>query len=110
MSCSVWWSRPAEQKQPPVDCREAASLIHAGAPGKIRTCDTRFRKPLLYPLSYGGGTCGLACGKPSARPPVACWATRDVAILVVDGCAAPGGRPFLRWARVLTAPLKARGR
>ena len=21
-----------------------------------RTCDTRFRKPLLYPLSYGGGT------------------------------------------------------
>jgi hypothetical protein len=25
-----------------------------GAPGTIRTCDTRFRKPLLYPLSYGG--------------------------------------------------------
>ena len=23
-----------------------------------RTCDTRFRKPLLYPLSYGGGTAG----------------------------------------------------
>jgi hypothetical protein len=22
-------------------------------PGRIRTCDTRFRKPLLYPLSYG---------------------------------------------------------
>ena len=22
-------------------------------PSKIRTCDTRFRKPLLYPLSYG---------------------------------------------------------
>src|SRR5262245_48000560 len=32
-----------------------------GAPGRIRTCDTRFRKPLLYPLSYEGaafyGTC-----------------------------------------------------
>jgi hypothetical protein len=25
-----------------------------GAPGRIRTCDTRFRKPLLYPLSYEG--------------------------------------------------------
>ena len=25
-----------------------------GAPGKNRTCDQRFRKPLLYPLSYGG--------------------------------------------------------
>lgn len=24
------------------------------APGMTRTCDTRFRKPLLYPLSYGG--------------------------------------------------------
>jgi hypothetical protein len=22
-------------------------------PGRIRTCDLRFRKPLLYPLSYG---------------------------------------------------------
>ncbi len=35
-----------------------------GAPGRIRTCGTRFRKPLLYPLSYEGGTCGLDCGKP----------------------------------------------
>jgi hypothetical protein len=25
------------------------------APGRIRTCDARFRKPTLYPLSYGGG-------------------------------------------------------
>ncbi len=25
-----------------------------GAPGRIRTCDTRFRKPMLYPLSYEG--------------------------------------------------------
>ena len=25
-----------------------------GAPGRIRTCDARFRKPTLYPLSYGG--------------------------------------------------------
>lgn len=27
-----------------------------GDPSKIRTCDTRFRKPLLYPLSYGAKT------------------------------------------------------
>jgi hypothetical protein len=27
----------------------------AGALDRIRTCDTRFRKPMLYPLSYEGG-------------------------------------------------------
>ncbi len=27
----------------------------SGAPGRNRTCDKRFRKPLLYPLSYEGG-------------------------------------------------------
>ena len=26
----------------------------ASAPGKDRTCDTRIRNPVLYPLSYGG--------------------------------------------------------
>ena len=25
------------------------------AHGRIRTCDARFRKPTLYPLSYAGG-------------------------------------------------------
>ena len=25
-----------------------------GAPGRNRTCDTRIRNPVLYPLSYGG--------------------------------------------------------
>jgi hypothetical protein len=29
-------------------------LVNGGAPGRIRTCDTRFRKPMLYPLSYEG--------------------------------------------------------
>ena|GEM_PF-4239408 len=28
--------------------------VLSGAPGMIRTCDTWFRKPVLYPLSYGG--------------------------------------------------------
>ena len=35
-----------------------------GAPGRIRTCDARFRKPTLYPLSYEGG----AWHKPSQKP------------------------------------------
>ena len=25
----------------------------SGGPDRTRTCDLRFRKPLLYPLSYG---------------------------------------------------------
>ena len=28
-----------------------------GGPGRIRTCDARFRKPTLYPLSYGAMGC-----------------------------------------------------
>ena len=28
-------------------------LLRAGDPARIRTADTRFRKPVLYPLSYG---------------------------------------------------------
>ena len=34
----------------------ASELDFSGAPGRDRTCDLRFRKPLLYPLSYGGGS------------------------------------------------------
>ena len=40
--------------------KQARSQIRAwparmrGAPGPIRTADTRFRKPVLYPLSYEG--------------------------------------------------------
>lgn len=29
-------------------------LVQMGAPGRIRTCDTRFRRAVLYPLSYEG--------------------------------------------------------
>src|SRR5664280_1949799 len=32
------------------------------APGRIRTCGTRFRKPLLYPLSYGGARRSVKVG------------------------------------------------
>ena len=38
-----------------VSATAESGVIHlVGAPSRIRTCDTRFRKPLLYPLSYGG--------------------------------------------------------
>ena len=55
---------------PPIShliCKTLSSLLHltllpfrpksciACALGRIRTCDTRFRKPVLYPLSYEGG-------------------------------------------------------
>ena len=30
------------------------AVIFSGAPGRIRTVDTRFRRAVLYPLSYGG--------------------------------------------------------
>ncbi len=33
---------------------EADLNVNESAPGRNRTCDLRFRKPLLYPLSYGG--------------------------------------------------------
>ena len=37
----------------------AKSISHKNVrgPGMIRTCDARFRKPTLYPLSYGAGGC-----------------------------------------------------
>ncbi len=35
--------------------RTAVYQDFRGAPGRIRTCDARFRKPTLYPLSYGSG-------------------------------------------------------
>ena len=35
----------------------------SGAPGRIRTCDARFRKPTLYPLSYGSEVARLVGGR-----------------------------------------------
>ena len=36
-------------------------MLLPGALGRNRTYDLRFRKPLLYPLSYEGGD-GAKCG------------------------------------------------
>ena len=43
-----WWSCPRRGLDP------QRSSHSVGALGRIRTSDTRFRKPMLYPLSYEG--------------------------------------------------------
>lgn len=48
----------------PADLRK-----YGGAPGRIRTCDTRFRRAVLYPLSYEGGTWWNARWRVRWNPP-----------------------------------------
>ena len=38
-----------------IDAGKTAKVFRG--PGRIRTCDARFRKPTLYPLSYGAMGC-----------------------------------------------------
>jgi hypothetical protein len=38
-------------------------MTSTGALGRNRTCDTRFRKPVLYPLSYEGAVCESSDGE-----------------------------------------------
>ena len=40
--------------------------VQGGAPGRIRTCDLGIRRPLLYPLSYGGSV-GQVSHPPRSR-------------------------------------------
>jgi hypothetical protein len=48
-------SRSRVTHQPEPMCHASGGTKHAGgALGRNRTCDTRFRKPVLYPLSYEG--------------------------------------------------------
>jgi hypothetical protein len=51
--------------------RRFSSQAESGAPGRNRTSDTRFRKPVLYPLSYEGrGPEGAVWARgPTAAPP-----------------------------------------
>ncbi len=51
--------------QPPPTCGCERSSV-TGAPGRNRTCDTWFRKPVLYPLSYRGGTSTVESASTSA--------------------------------------------
>jgi hypothetical protein len=49
-------SRNTVRHQPKTKCQASTEVIHHnGAPGMIRTCDTGFRRAVLYPLSYEGG-------------------------------------------------------
>ena len=47
------------------------SALEGSAPGLSRTGDQRFRKPLLYPLSYGGerDSCARFLSKPARKTP-----------------------------------------
>jgi hypothetical protein len=44
----------AEQSPYPGEKPQVRAIARC-APGRIRTCDTRFRRAVLYPLSYEGG-------------------------------------------------------
>jgi hypothetical protein len=59
------------------------------APGWIRTTDTRFRKPVLYPLSYGGVSARVARKPCSTSAFPHCIGT--VAVVLVVALAAAGG-------------------
>src|SRR3954452_9906645 len=63
------------------------AAMSQGAPGRIRTCDARFRKPTLYPLSYEGG----AWREPS---PVLGPGSNPAAARIVD----PHGTPNVGFA------------
>ena len=56
-----WLTNPKSKIQNPklngwcsYDLLGRGDCLKTNTPGRSRTCDTRFRKPLLYPLSYGG--------------------------------------------------------
>ena len=44
----------ASKKQKQARQNSYLTCYFHGAPGRIRTVDTRFRRAVLYPLSYGG--------------------------------------------------------
>ena len=47
-------AKPTGTKAPEEELMMSGQGSDLGAPGRNRTCDTRFRKPMLYPLSYEG--------------------------------------------------------
>ena len=61
-------SRNTVRHQPKTRGQASTDVIHDnGAPGRIRTCDTRFRRAVLYPLSYEGGRAELTGRQPAPR-------------------------------------------
>ena len=57
------WMGKRSSPFPTLDMRVIYQDLY-GALGRIRTCDTRFRKPMLYPLSYEGGMPGRIATNP----------------------------------------------
>lgn len=62
---------PREVGTPDRTAGQKYSAQEVSAPGMIRTCDTGFRRAVLYPLSYEGGPAGSL--PPSSSPTPACW-------------------------------------
>ena len=52
-------TRQQAAKEKARNSHELLTWYFDGAPGPIRTADTRFRRAVLYPLSYGGIATGL---------------------------------------------------
>lgn len=50
----TYWPSGILSAKPQAGCGGVADFLGGSAPGRNRTCDQRFRKPLLYPLSYEG--------------------------------------------------------
>jgi hypothetical protein len=46
-----------EKKEKRACRKNPQTLLGIGTPGRNRTCDTRIRNPVLYPLSYEGLLC-----------------------------------------------------
>src|SRR3954454_9045263 len=59
-------------------------LAGKGAPERTRTSDTRFRKPMLYPLSYEGGSSWSGPPTPADLP--GGWIQLPVSRLPHRGC------------------------
>jgi hypothetical protein len=53
MVCDPSGARRAYSTNPNLNVK-VLDFVQSGTPGGTRTHDTRFRKPLLYPLSYRG--------------------------------------------------------
>ena len=101
---------------------------NCSALGRNRTCDTRFRKPMLYPLSYEGGRCGSGrkhrrlkcratpvradprCGQPTARRSASTIAARYARMLgaLALNCSAPWYMPATSWSSHATPAASSR--
>lgn len=61
-----------------------------GAPGPIRTADTRFRRAVLCPLSYGGVVAIVALNEPQKVASVLDHLIRTCLAQPLGGVVAPG--------------------